>query len=79
MSTSDPYCPPILDPVLGPICGPTVPYGTPIREAAASGDTARMQQQAQSARAWLAANPGHASTADVTAALAELDLALRAV
>jgi hypothetical protein len=79
MSISDPHCPPILDPILGPICGPMVPYGTPIRQAAASGDTVQMQQQAQTARTWLAANPGHPSTADVSAALAELDAALRGV
>ena len=76
---SDPNCPPILDPVLGPICGPMIPYGTPIREAAASGDTARMQQQASSAREWLASNPGHPSAPDVSTALAELNAAMRAV
>lgn len=77
--SDDSTCPPILDPVLGPICGPMIPYGTPIRQAIASGDTVQMQQQAQSARAWLASNPGHASAGDVSAALAELDVALRAV
>ena len=56
-----------------------IPYGTPIRQAVASGDTVQMRQQADSARAWLSANPGHASTADVTAALAELEIALRGV
>ena len=76
---SEPYCPPITDPILGPICGPMIPYGTPIRDAIASGDTARMQQQAVSAQAWLASNPDHASAADVSAALAELDAALKAV
>ncbi|MBW3569589.1 MAG: DUF1843 domain-containing protein [Gemmatimonadetes bacterium] len=76
---SDVDCPVILDPVLGPICGPMVPYGTPIREAAASGDTARMQQQAASARTWLASNPGHPSAGDVSAALAELDAAIKGV
>jgi hypothetical protein len=79
MSMSDPDCPVILDPVLGPICGPMIPYGTPIRQAAASGDTVQMRERAQSARAWLNANPGHPSTADVSAALAELDVALRQV
>ncbi len=76
---SDGTCPPILDPILGPICGPMIPYGTPIRQAIASGDAVQMRQQAESARSWLAANPGHASSGDVTAALAELDIALQGV
>lgn len=79
MSSTDPDCPVILDPILGPICGPMIPYGTPIRQAAASGDTVQMRQQAASARAWLAANPGHASSGDVSAALAELEIAIRQV
>ncbi len=76
---SDIDCPPITDPVLGPICGPMIPYGTPIRQAIASGDTAQMQQQSASAHAWLASNPAHPSAGDVSAALAELDAALGGV
>jgi hypothetical protein len=76
---SDPLCPPITDPVLGPICGPMIPYGTPIRQAIASGDTAQMQQQAASAQAWLASNPDHPSAGDVSAALSELSASLKAV
>lgn len=76
---TDPDCPPITDPILGPICGPMMPYGTPIRQAIASGDTAQMQQQAASAHTWLAANPDHPSAGDVSAALAELDAALQSV
>ena len=74
-----PNCPPITDPILEPICRPVVPYGTPIRQAIASRDTAQMQQAAASAQAWLASNPGHESAGDVSAALAELDAALRSV
>lgn len=74
-----PNCPPITDPILEPICRPVVPYGTPIRQAIASGDTAQMQQQAAIAQAWLASNPGHPSAGEVSAALAELDAALHSV
>lgn len=74
-----PNCPPITDPILEPICRPVVPYGTPIRQAIASGDTAQMQQQAASTHAWLASNPDHPSAGDVAAALAELDSALKRV
>lgn len=74
-----PNCPPITDPLLEPICRPVVPYGTPIRQAAASGDTAQMQEQSAAARGWLASNPEHPSAADVSAALAELDAALNGV
>ena len=65
--------------LLEPICGPIVPYGTPIRQGIASGDAAQMRQQADSARSWLAANPGHPSTGDVTAALAEVEMALQGI
>lgn len=60
-----------------PISGPLPPYGPPIREAVASGDTVQMQVQADNARSWLAANPGNANAEDVRAALSELDVALK--
>jgi hypothetical protein len=74
-----PYCPPVTDPILEPICRPVVPYGTPVRQAIASGDTTQMQQQAASTQEWLAANPDHPSAGDVSAALAELNAALKRV
>jgi hypothetical protein len=52
------------------------PYGTPIREAIASGDTSRMRQQGESARRWLEQNPGHEHQGEVHAALRELEEAL---
>lgn len=52
------------------------PYGPPIRDAIASGDTTRMRQQGENARRWLEQNPGHESQGEVHAALRELDEAL---
>ncbi|HVH13592.1 MAG TPA: DUF1843 domain-containing protein [Longimicrobium sp.] len=57
--------------------GPIRPYGPPIMEAIASGDTSRMRQQGENARRWLAENPGHESHGEVQAALRKLDEALR--
>jgi len=59
--------------------GDIKPYGSPIREAIASGDTVRMQLQGDSARRWLDANAGDPAADDVRVALAELDAALRAI
>lgn len=56
--------------------GPIRPYGTPIREAIASGDKTRMRKQKEDARQWLDKNPGHESQGEVHAALRELDDAL---
>lgn len=65
--------------VLGPILCPTMPYGTAVRGATASGDATQMQLEAASARQWLDANPGHPGADDVRAALAELEAALQAI
>ncbi|HYW10984.1 MAG TPA: DUF1843 domain-containing protein [Longimicrobium sp.] len=56
--------------------GPIRPYGPPIMEAIASGDTTRMRQQGENARQWLKVNPGHESHGEVQAALRKLDEAL---
>jgi len=56
--------------------GTVKPYGVAIREAVASGDTARMRQVQEQARKWLSDNPGDASQGEVHAALRELDGAL---
>jgi hypothetical protein len=66
---------PIRD-IIDCVIGPTMPYGTAIREATATGDTLQMQQAADNAYRWLAENPGHPATDDVRAALAELDAAM---
>ena len=63
----------------GTVPGDMKPYGTPIREAIASGDTTRMQLQYDSATRWLAANPGDPAAEDVKIALVELESALRAI
>jgi hypothetical protein len=59
-----------------PVVGPVKPYGPPIRDAVASGDTARMQRVGDNARRWLAENGHHKDVAEVRAALAELDASL---
>lgn len=59
-----------------PTTGPIRPYGPPIRDAIASGDTTRMRQVGESARKWLQDNPGDANQGEVHAALRELDEAL---
>ncbi len=59
-----------------PIIGPIKPYGPPIRDAVASGDTARMRRVSDNAHLWLRQNPDHKDAVDVRAALAELDNAL---
>jgi len=51
-----------------PETGPVPPYGDPIRKAIARGDTREMKSVAASARKWMA---------DVQAALAQLDSALK--
>jgi hypothetical protein len=56
--------------------GDIKPYGVPIREAIASGDTTRMRQQGDNARRWLDQNPGHEHHGEVHAALRELSDAL---
>jgi Domain of unknown function (DUF1843) len=56
--------------------GPILPYGAPIREAIASGDTTRMREIGESSRRWLSDNPGHEKQGEVHAALRELDEAL---
>lgn len=53
--------------------GPIIPYGAPIRQAMASGDTTQMRQVGESARQWLKDNPGHEKQGEVHAALRELD------
>lgn len=53
--------------------GPIMPYGLAIREARASGDTARIQQAAEHARGWLKEHPGHEKHGEVQAALRELE------
>ncbi len=53
--------------------GSNMPYGAAIREAQASGDTARIQQTTEHARRWLQDNPGHEKHGEVHAALRELD------
>ena len=58
--------------------GDLKPYGPPIREAIASGDTTQMQIQSDRAHHWLAANPGDPGAEDVKLALAELESALKA-
>lgn len=60
-----------------PVTGDVKPYGTPIRESIASGDTTRMQLQSDSAHRWLAANSGDPAAEDVKIALWELDTALK--
>jgi len=59
-----------------PVVGPIKPYGPPIRDAVASGDTAQMQRVGDNARRWLAENAQHRDVAEVRSALAELDAAL---
>lgn len=56
--------------------GPVKPYGVAIREAVASGDTARMRQVQEHARKWLSDHPGDAAQGEVHAALRELVSAL---
>jgi hypothetical protein len=56
--------------------GSVPPYGAPIREAMASGDTTRMRQVRESARQWLKENPGHSEFGHAQKALRELDDAL---
>ena len=56
--------------------GPVKPYGVAIREAVASGDTARMRQVREQARQWLADNPGDDAQGEVHGALRDLDAAL---
>lgn len=56
--------------------GPVPPYGPPIRDAIASGDTTRMRAEGERARQWLKANPGHRDFGQAQAALRELDEAL---
>ena len=51
-----------------PDTGPVPPYGDPIRKAIARGDAREMKTVAASARKWVA---------DVQAALAQLDSALK--
>lgn len=58
------------------LIGPTMPYGTAIRQASATGDASQMQAAADNGYQWLAANPGHPNAEDVRVALAELDAAL---
>lgn len=53
--------------------GPIPPYGVPIREALASGDTGRIRQIAEAARRWLEDNPGHERQGEVHQALREVD------
>jgi hypothetical protein len=69
---------PIRD-IIDCVIGPTMPYGTAIRQATATGDTVQMQQASANAYQWLAANPGHPNTEDVRVALGELDAALNAL
>jgi hypothetical protein len=52
------------------------PYGPPIYDAIASGDTTKMRQVRESARKWLEANPGDEGQGEVHAALRKLDEAL---
>jgi hypothetical protein len=68
---------PITTDPTGP--GDIKPYGPPIREAIASGDTTRMQLQYDSATRWLAANSGDPAAEDVKIALVELESALKAI
>ena len=56
--------------------GPIRPYGPPIRDAIASGDTSRMRQQGENARRWLEQNPSDANADEVRSALRQLDEAL---
>lgn len=56
--------------------GPIRPYGPPIMDAIASGDTSRMRQQGENARRWLEQNPGDANADEVRSALRQLDEAL---
>ena len=53
--------------------GSVPPYGAPIRQAIASGDTTQMRQIGDRARQWLKDNPGHERQGEVHAALRELD------
>jgi hypothetical protein len=53
--------------------GPVPPYGAPIRQALASGDTTRMREVRENARKWLDQNPGHQKQGEVHAALRELE------
>jgi hypothetical protein len=52
--------------------GSVPPYGAPIRQAIASGDTTQMRQVGDNARQWLKDNPGHERQGEVHAALREL-------
>lgn len=56
-----------------PAFGSVPPYGVPIREALASGDTTRMREVREDARRWLEQNPGHEKQGEVHAALRELE------
>jgi hypothetical protein len=53
--------------------GPIMPYGVAIREAAASGDKAKLQQAITHARGWLEKNPGHEKQGEVHEALREVE------
>jgi hypothetical protein len=55
------------------IFGSIPPYGVPIREALASGDSGRIRQVSDAARQWLKDNPGHELQGEVHAALREVD------
>ncbi|MBB4636187.1 DUF1843 domain-containing protein [Longimicrobium terrae] len=59
-----------------PIIGPIKPYGPPIRDAVASGDTGRMRRVSDNAHRWLEEYPHHKDAGEVRAALADLDSAL---
>ncbi|HYW10985.1 MAG TPA: DUF1843 domain-containing protein [Longimicrobium sp.] len=53
--------------------GSNMPYGAAIREAQASGDSARIHQATEHARRWLQDNAGHEKHGEVKAALRELE------
>lgn len=56
--------------------GPIKPYGPPIRDAVASGDTRQMREVEQNARQWLDRNPDDPNAREVRSALGELESAL---
>ncbi len=63
--------------ITDPVTGPVKPYGPPIRDAIASGDTVQMRGAYDNGTRWLAANSGDPAAEDVKHALAELEGALR--